>query len=80
MTTDADTGQQLDAADLPRAIGRLEGRMDAVERGLQEVRDAVRDVRDELRDVNRRIDRLFYALLAAAAGVVGAIFASRFVG
>ena len=54
--------------------------MDAVERGLQEVRDAVRDVRDEVRDVNRRIDRLFYAILAASAGVVAAIFASRFVG
>ena len=47
--------------------------VDGVERGLLEVRDAIRDV-------HRRIDLLFYAILAASAGVVGANFASRFVG
>ena len=73
MATDSDTGQQVDAPDVSRALGRLEGRMDGVERGLLEVRDAIRDV-------HRRIDFLFYAILAASAGVVGAIFASRFVG
>ena len=30
MATDSDTGQQVDAPDVSRALGRLEGRMDGV--------------------------------------------------
>ena len=73
MATEADTGEQVETSDVSRSIGRLEGKMDAMEKGLQDVRDAVLDV-------HRRIDLLFYAILAASAGMVGAIFASRFVG
>ena len=73
MAAEADTGEQVETSDVSRSIGRLEGKMDAMEKGLQDVRDAVLDV-------HRRIDLLFYAILAASAGMVGAIFASRFVG
>ncbi len=34
----------------------------------------------ELREVNRRIDRLFYTILAGGGTLLVAIFASRFVG
>ena len=51
----------------------LDDWMDAMEKSLQEVRDAVRDV-------HRRMDVLLYAIIVGSAAMVGAIFASRFVG
>ena len=40
----------------------------------------VLDLQAGLRDVNRRVDRLFYAILAIGGAMIAATFASRFVG
>jgi hypothetical protein len=84
MTTDAETGNQIDAAAVWRAIGRLEGEITALKEGQSEIRAEIRDVRDGmhdgLREVNRRVDRLFYAILAVGGALFVAIFASRLIG
>ena len=87
MTTDADTGNQVDAAEVWRAIGRLEGDTAALKEGQREIqanqRDlqaGIRDLQAGLRDVNRRVDRLFYAILAVGGALLAAFFASRFIG
>ncbi len=73
MTTGFDHGNQADPADVWRAIGRLEGQTAALLEGQGEIKA-------ELREVNRRIDRLFYAILAVGGALFVAVFASRFIG
>ena len=78
-----------------RAIGRLEGTANALLEGQREVREGLKDLRGDLdtglrdlrgdldtglRDVNRRIDRLFYAILGVGGALMVAMFASRFIG
>ncbi len=41
---------------------------------------ALLDLRVGLRDVNRRVDRLFFAIIAIGGTMIVATFASRFVG
>ena len=78
MTTDADA--QIDAAAIWRAIGRIEGEVASLKEGQAEIRAEIRVVRDGLREVTRRVDRLFYAVLAVGGGLFVAIFASRLIG
>ena len=87
MTTNADTGSQVDAAEVWRAIGRLEGDTAALKEGQREIqanqRDlqaGIRDLQAGLRDVNRRVDRLFYAILGVGGALLAAFFASRYIG
>ncbi len=68
-----ETENRVDAAEVWRAIGRLEGDTATLKEGQ-------REIRDDLREVNRRIDRLFYAVLAVGGALFVAIFASQFVG
>ena len=60
-----------------RAIGRLEGTTNAILEGQQEQRA---EFKADLREMNRRIDRLFYTIIAIGGAMVVAVFASRFVG
>ena len=94
MTTDADTGQQIDAASVWRAVGRLEGKMDALENGQRETNQRIDHVdqrvdhlgqrldhvSQRLDYVSQRVDRLFYAILAVGGGLLAAMLVTRFVG
>ena len=84
MTTDADTGNQIDAAEVWRAIGRLEGDAVALLEGQREIKAGMEETNrrlDEgLREANRRIDRLLYAIIAVGGTLLVAVFVSRFIG
>ena len=71
MTTESDN--QIDATAIWRAIGRIEGDITSLKEGQGEIKA-------DLREVNRRVDRLFYAILAVGGGLFVAIFASRLIG
>ena len=53
MTTDADTDNQIDAAEVWRTIGRLEGDVAALLEGQRELRT---DLKAGLEETNRRMD------------------------
>ena len=63
-----------DYAEIWRAIGRLEGTATALLQGQQELRA---DLDTGLREVNRRIDRLFYAILGVGGALLVAMFAGK---
>ena len=88
-----------ESAEFWRAIGRLEGTVNALlegqrrmedklDTGSQEQREysdaGLRELRTDLnvgfREMNRRIDRLFYTILAFGGAMIVSVFASRFVG
>ncbi len=90
MTTGESDNIVLDAAEIWRAIGRLEGDTVALlegqrelQVGLQDVRSEIREVRSEMRsdfgDVYRRIDRLFFAVLGIGGALVVAVVVNSFV-
>ena len=81
--------------ELWRAIGRLEGTAAALLEGQRELKEGQQELRAEiqasqqelraefqsgLQEVNRRVDRLFYAMLGIGGALLVATFASRFVG
>ena len=74
MATDAETGTQVDAADVWRAIGRMEGDVAALKDGQQE---ANRRLEAGLSEANRSIDRVFYTILAVGGALLVAVFAAR---
>ncbi len=85
------TGDQINAAEVWRAIGRLEGDTTALKEGQRELQAGQRELQAGqrelqaalqagLRSVNQRVDRLFYAMLAVGGALLTAIFASRFIG
>lgn len=73
MSTEASTG---DYGELRQTIGRLEGRVDSLADGQRESRE---ETRSGFAEVNRRIHRLFYAILAIGGGLVAAVLADRFI-
>ena len=77
MTTDAETGNQIDAAAVWRGIGRLECAVAALKDGQNEIKA---DLRDGFREVNLRVDRLFYAMLGSGGALLVAMIASRIFG
>jgi hypothetical protein len=90
MTTGESDNIVVDAAEIWRAIGRLEGDTAALlegqrelQVGLQDVRSEIREVRSEMRsdfrDVYRRIDRLFFAVLGIGGALVVAVVVNSFV-
>ena len=90
MTTGESDNIVVDAAEIWRAIGRLEGDTAALlegqrelQAGLQDVRSEIREVRSEMRsdfrDVYRRIDRLFFAVLGIGGALVVAVVVNSFV-
>ena len=72
-----------DYAELRHTIGRLEGRVESLAEGQRDLREGQRESKEETRsgfaEVNRRIDRLFYAILAIGGGLVAAVLADRFI-
>jgi hypothetical protein len=81
--------------ELWRAIGRLEGTAAALLEGQRELKEGQQELRAEfqtgqqqqgaefqsgLQEVNRRVDRLFFAMLGIGGALLVATFASRFIG
>ena len=76
MTTETEAGAPLDS-ELWRAICRLDGQSAALLEGQRELKAAL-DA--GLREANRRIDRLFYTILAAGGALLVGMFVSRSIG
>ena len=66
MTTETQQGQQIDAAEVWRAVGRLEGRMDSIETAVNRLAE--------------RVDRLFYLILAIGGASIASIWISNLLG
>ena len=71
MTSESEGPTDIAAA--WRVIGRIEG-------DIASLREGQADIRADLREVNRRVDRLFYTLLAVGGALFVAIFVSRLIG
>ncbi len=76
MSTETTT---VDYGELRHILGRVE----SLAENLCDLREEQRQSREETRngfaEVNRRIDRLFYAILAVGGGLVAAVLADRFI-
>ena len=74
---------QVDYGELRHTLGRVEGRVESLAEGQREIREEMRAGQNENRsgfaEMNRRIDRMFYAILAFGGGVVAAVLADRFI-
>ena len=82
MTTE--TGERIDAAEVWRAIGRLESDTSTLKDGQSEIKadfqQGQSELREDMRELNRRMDRMFYTILAVGGALFVAIFASNFIG
>ena len=125
MTTE--TNERIDAAEVWRAIGRLESDTSTLKDGQSEIKAALKEgyselkadsekgtertqgrekgqselradfekgqselradfqrgqseLREDMRELNRRMDRMFYTILAVGGALFVAIFASNFIG
>lgn len=71
----------VDYGEMRHTLGRMEGRVESLSEGQSDLREEQRQSREETRsgfaEVNRRIDRLFYAILTIGGGVVAAVLADR---
>ena len=80
MSTESTT---VDYGELRHTLRRMEGRVESLAEGQRDVREEQRQSREETRngfaEMNRRIDRLFYAILAIGGGIVAAVLADRFI-
>ena len=63
INTETQRNQQIDAAEVWRAIGRLEGRMDGIETAVERLSD--------------RVDRLFYLVLGIGVATIASIWVSN---
>ena len=94
MTTGESDNTVLDAAEIWRAIGRLEGAVAALLEGQRELQSEVRELRSEMQsgsqdvrsetqsgfqDVHRRIDRLYFAVIGIGGALVAAVIVNTFV-
>ncbi len=52
---------------------RLDSRMSAMEARMDTVMTILAEIRADNRETNRRIDRLFYALLGIGGGIIAAL-------
>ena len=66
MTTEMQQGQQIDAAQVWRAVGRLEG---------QQIQ-----TNERLDRIEARLDRLFYLILGIGGAAIASIWASNLFG
>ena len=84
MATEAGAGAQIDAAQVWRAIGQVEGEVRALREDVRGLRDDVRSVREEMRaemaEMRRRMDRLLYLGIATALALLGAVITTQVLG
>ena len=82
MTTEPQQNQQIDAAEVWRAIGRLEGlHGNKIERINRIHNYHEHDSRDEGIDrINKKPDKLFYAAVGMGVAMIASIWASNLFG
>ena len=84
MATEAGAGAQIDAAQVWRAIGQVEGEVRGLREDVRGLRDDVRAVREEMRaemaEMRRRMDRLLYLGIATALALLGAVITTQVLG
>ena len=73
MTTETQQGQQIDAAQVWRAIGRLEGRQ-------EQTNERLKNIKDGLAHLSARVDRLFYLILGIGIATIASVWASNLFG
>ena len=73
MTTETQQNQQIEAAEVWRAIGRLEGQMDGLE-------TTVGSLAERVDHLSARIDRLFYLILGIGAATIASVWANNLFG
>ena len=73
MATETQQGQQIDAAEVWRAIGRLEGQMGSLETSVDRLSENVAHL-------SARIDRLFYLILGIGGAAIASIWANNLFG
>ena len=75
---------QADSDNIWHTLGRLEEGLRRLEEPLSSLETAMLENQSRtdaaLLEVNRRIDRLFYTIIAVGGAMIVATFASRFVG
>ena len=84
-----------DLIEIWRAIGRLEGTANALLGGQRELKEGQEQLkaaiqtgqqeqraesRADVRELNRRIDRMFYAMLGIGGALLVSVYASQFIG
>ena len=84
MATEAGAGAQIDAAQVWRAIGQVEGEVHGLREDVRGLRDDVRAVREEMRaemaEMRRRMDRLLYLGISTALALLGAVITTQVLG
>ena len=73
MTTETQQGQQIDAAQVWRAIGRLEGQQ-------EQTNERLKNIEDGLAHLSARADRLFYLILGIGIATIASVWASNLFG
>ena len=68
--------EQIDAAEVWRAIGRLEGDTAALKDGQNELRDTQREIREEIREVRSWLIRLFYVIIGMGGAIIVMLIAT----
>ena len=82
-----EAGAQIDAGQVWRAIGQVEGRLRGLEDSVQALREEMREIRVELRDIraqiqalNKRIDRLLFFGIASVLALLGTLIGMQVFG
>ena len=92
--TDPETSPS-ELSEIWRAIGRLEGTAAALLEGQRELKEGQQQLRADMdagfreertytdtrfQELNRRIDRMFYAILGIGGALLVSVYATRFIG
>ena len=73
MTTETQQEQQIDAAQVWRAIGHLEGQQ-------EQTNERLMNIEDGLAHLSARVDRLFYLILGIGVATIASVWASNLFG
>ncbi len=75
MTTQTQP-ERIDAAEVWRAIGRLEGDTASLKDGQGELRETQREIREEIREVRAWLIRLFYVIIGMGGAIAAMLIAT----
>ena len=73
MTTETQEREQIDAAEVWRAIGRLEGQQ-------EQTNERLKNIEDGLAHLSARVDRLFYLNLGIGVATIASVWAGNLFG
>ncbi len=75
MTTQTQP-ERIDAAEVWRAIGRLEGQAGVLIEGQRELRETQREIMEEIREVKMWMIRVFYAIIGIGGAIIVLLIAT----